>query len=73
MNEVSIIGIDLAKRVFQLHGAAADGSVVFRKKLTRAQLVPFLASQPACIVAMEACGTRTTGGARQRSSGMRSG
>ena len=38
MNEVSIIGIDLAKRVFQLHGAAADGSVVFRKKLTRAQL-----------------------------------
>lgn len=57
MNEVSIIGIDLAKRVFQLHGAATDGSVVFRKKLTRAQLLPFLASQPACIVAMEACGT----------------
>jgi transposase len=57
MNEVSIIGIDLAKRVFQLHGAAADGSVVFRKKLSRAQLLPFLASQPACIVAMEACGT----------------
>ena len=57
MNEVSIIGIDLAKRVFQLHGAAADGSVVFRKKLTRAQLLPFLASQPAAIVAMEACGT----------------
>ena len=57
MNEVGIIGIDLAKRVFQLHGAAADGSVVFRKKLTRAQLVPFLASQPACIVAMGACGT----------------
>ena len=57
MNEVSIIGIDLAKRVFQLHGAAADGSVVFRKKVARAQLLPFLASQPACIVAMEACGT----------------
>jgi transposase len=57
MNEVSIIGIDVAKRVFQLHGAAADGSVVFRKKLARAQLLPFLASQPACIVAMEACGT----------------
>jgi transposase len=57
MNEVNIIGIDLAKRVFQLHGAAADGSVVFRKKLTRLQLLPFLASQPGCIVAMEACGT----------------
>jgi transposase len=57
MNEVSIIGIDLAKRVFQLHGATADGSVVFRKKLSRAQLLPFLARQPACVVAMEACGT----------------
>jgi transposase len=57
MNEISIIGIDLAKRVFQLHGSSADGSVIFRKKLTRAQLLPFLASAPACIVAMEACGT----------------
>ena len=57
MNEVSIIGIDLAKRVFQLHGAAADGTVVFRRKVSRAQLLPFLASQPTCIVAMEACGT----------------
>ncbi|MDP2738196.1 MAG: IS110 family transposase, partial [Pseudorhodobacter sp.] len=35
MKEVTIIGVDLAKNVFQLHGAAADGSVVFRKKLTR--------------------------------------
>lgn len=32
MDEVSIIGIDLAKRVFQVHGASADGQVVFRKK-----------------------------------------
>jgi transposase len=57
MNEVSIIGIDLAKRVFQLHGAAADGSVVFRKSLSRAQLLPFLAKHPGCLVAMEACAT----------------
>ena len=35
MKEVSIIGVDLAKNVFQLHGAAADGTVVFRKKLSR--------------------------------------
>ena len=35
MDEVSIIGIDLAKRSFQLHGARADGSVVFRKTLSR--------------------------------------
>ena len=57
MPEVAIIGVDLAKRVFQLHGAAADGSVVFRKKLTRERFLPFLASQPPCVVAMEACAT----------------
>ena len=57
MAEATIIGIDLAKRVFQLHGAAADGSVVFRKKLSRAQLLVFLARVPACTVAMEACAT----------------
>ena len=57
MKEVSIIGIDRAKRVFQLHGAAADGSVVFRRKLGREQLLAFLARQPACAVAMEACGS----------------
>lgn len=35
MEDVSIIGVDLAKNVFQVHGAVADGSVVFRKKLSR--------------------------------------
>ncbi len=35
MKSVSIIGVDLAKNVFQLHGAAADGTVLFRKKLSR--------------------------------------
>ena len=55
MNEVSIIGIDLAKRSFQLHGARADGSVAFRKKLSRGKLLAFLASVPPCVVVMEAC------------------
>ena len=55
MDEVSIIGIDLAKRSFQLHGARADGSVAFRKKLSRGKVLAFLASQPRCVVAMEAC------------------
>lgn len=55
MEEVSIIGVDLAKNVFQLHGAAADGSVVFRKKLSRPQFTRFMADYPACEVAMEAC------------------
>lgn len=52
-----IIGIDLAKRVFQLHAATADGSVLFRKKVSRAQLLGFVAEQPRCIIAMEACAT----------------
>jgi len=57
MENISIIGIDLAKRSFQLHGAASDGSVAFRKKLSRPQLTAFLRELPECIVAMEACAT----------------
>ena len=55
MEKVSIIGIDLAKHSFQLHGARADGSVAFRKKLSRGKVLEFLASQPPSVVAMEAC------------------
>jgi hypothetical protein len=55
MEEVSTIGLDLAKHVFQAHGASASGAVVFRKKLRRDQVLPFFASQPRCRVAMEAC------------------
>ena len=55
MDEVTIIGIDLAKNSFQLHGARADGSVAFRKKLSRGKVLDFLARQPCCVVAMEAC------------------
>ena len=56
MGQVSMIGIDLSKRSFQLHGAAADGSVVFRKALGREKLLAFLADRGECVVAMEACG-----------------
>ena len=55
MEQVTIVGIDLAKRSFQLHGAGADGSVAFRRKLSRERLLDFLASQPRCVVAMKAC------------------
>lgn len=57
MDEISIVGVDLAKQVFQIHGATADGSTVFRKKLSRPQFAKFMAALPPCIVAMEACGT----------------
>lgn len=55
MGEVSIIGLDLAKTVFQAHGADGAGGVVFRKKLRRDQVLGFFAGQPRCLVAMEAC------------------
>lgn len=55
MKKVTIIGVDLAKNVFHLHGAAADGTVLFRKKLSRPQLLQFMADHPRCLVAMEAC------------------
>ncbi len=57
MEQATIIGIDLAKRSFQVHGARADGSVAFRKKLSRDKVLGFMASQPGCVVAMEACGS----------------
>ena len=55
VDQVSIIGIDLAKRSFQLHGARVDGSVAFRRKLGREKVLDFLSSQPRCEVALEAC------------------
>ena len=57
MKEASIIGLDLSKRSFRAHGALADGSVAFRKKLTREKVLGFLAEQPRCTVAMETCGS----------------
>jgi len=57
MSEVTIIGIHLAKRVFQLHGARNDGSVVFSKKLLRIQMLAFFAQQLKYVVTMEACAT----------------
>lgn len=56
MEQVNIIGIDLAKRTFQLHGVRGNGGVAFRRKLSRPKLLTFLAEQPRCVVAMEACG-----------------
>lgn len=57
MTNTQIIGIDIAKRVFQLHGASADGEVTFRKSVSRAQLLVLLKKFPGCTVAMEACAT----------------
>lgn len=53
----TMIGVDLAKSVFQLHGASMAGEVKFRKKLTRGQFLRFMADQAPALVAMEACGS----------------
>ncbi len=55
MGEVATIRLDLAKSIFQAHGADAAGEVLFRKKLRRDQVLSFFVSQPRCLVAMEAC------------------
>jgi transposase len=55
VSEASTIGLDLAKHIFQAHGADASGKVVFRKRLRREQVLAFFAGKPACLVAMEAC------------------
>ncbi|MER8634503.1 IS110 family transposase, partial [Mesorhizobium opportunistum] len=57
MREISIVGLDLAKRVFQVHAAGSDGAVVLRRKLSRGQVLAFFTELSKCIVAMEACAT----------------
>ncbi len=56
MAEITTVGLDLAKNVFQAHGADASGRAVLRKKLRRDQVLAFFAQLPRCAVAMEACG-----------------
>lgn len=56
MNEVSTIGLDIAKHVFHAHGADALGHQVFSRKIGRGKLLDFFAAQPRCLVALEACG-----------------
>ena len=56
MDRINIIGIDISKRSFQLHGATAEGKPVFGKKLSREKFLVFLSEAPPCLVVMEACG-----------------
>ena len=53
----TMIGVDLAKRVFQLHGATMTGELKFRKKLSRQSFLKFMAELPPAAVVMEACGS----------------
>jgi transposase len=53
---ITQVGIDLAKMVFQVHGVDARGKVLLRKQLKRQQMMAFFAQLPQCLIGMEACG-----------------
>jgi len=55
MTEITTIGLDLAKTVFQVHGADQDGRPVVRKKLRRGQVLGFFAGLSPCLIGLEAC------------------
>jgi len=55
MSEIITVGLDLAKNVFQVHGADGTGRAVLRKRLRRAKVLEFFSKLPSCVVAMEAC------------------
>lgn len=57
MGEVTTIGLDIGKRVLQVHGADARGRKVLQRKLRREEVLPFFAALPSCLVGMEACAT----------------
>lgn len=55
-NTIKVLGIDLAKQSFQLHGVDKNSVVVLTKKLTRNKLTQFIAQLPSCLIGIEACG-----------------
>jgi transposase len=55
--QITTIGLDIAKNVFQVHGIDADEKIVVRKQLRRGQVLKFFASLPPCLVGLEACAT----------------
>lgn len=57
MNEITTIGLDIGKRVLQVHGADAAGNTVIQRKLRREEVLPFFAKLSPVLVGMEACGT----------------
>jgi len=57
METITLLGIDLAKNVFQLHGVDQRGKVVFKKKLTRPKFIEFVVNLSPCLLVMEACGS----------------
>ena len=59
MKQIKVIGLDLAKNIFQVHGMDATGCKVVGKKLKRGEVLAWFAQQPPVLVGMDACGPRT--------------
>jgi transposase len=57
MEKLTLLGIDIAKNVFQLHGVDEKGNAVLKKRLTRTKLLEFITNLPPCTIVMEACGS----------------
>jgi transposase len=57
MSNVTLLAIDLAKNIFQLHGTDAEGKAILKKKVSRGKLIEFVANLPTCSIFMEACGS----------------
>ena len=57
MGEISTIGLDIAKSVFQVHGVDVEGTVVIRKRVSRAKVLEFFTALPPCLIGIEACPT----------------
>lgn len=57
MSEITTVGLDLAKHVFQVHGVDASGATVLRKRLRRSEVLAFFARLPRCLIGLEACAT----------------
>ncbi len=55
--EVTTIGLDLAKNVFQVHGVDDEGTVVIRRQLRRSRVLLFFKTLPPCLIGIEACAT----------------
>jgi transposase len=55
--QVTTVGLDLAKNVFQVHGVDAEGKVVITRQLRRTQMIEFFSKLPSCLIGMEACAT----------------
>jgi len=53
MQEITTIGLDIAKSVFQVHGIDASGAVIVRRQLRRSQVLPFFRKLPACVIGIE--------------------